>query len=189
MTLIYASFSTKHTGVCWNNDEMKRERERTLILLLFNVCQLFREETKAVCRQRIKTTTTTRNGKKDSQQGHQMSVFNIDSIFSSSVRYPVRYVLKPEIIICRFQAYQKQRQGGTGIVFLLACEEIIQKFRHFCENQTSLQRDLFSLSVLFSLLTVIECTRVRGFLFLFSIRTMIGTLSKLIVDFDQVSNL
>ena len=72
--------------------EIKRERER-FILLLCNVCQLSSEKTDAVCR----------HGTKDSQQGHQMSVFNIDSIFSSSVRYPERYVLKPEIIMCRLK--------------------------------------------------------------------------------------
>jgi hypothetical protein len=50
-----------------------------------------------------------------------MSVFNIDLIFSSSVRYPERYVLKPEIIVCRFKELKK-RKGGTGNFFsLVAC--------------------------------------------------------------------
>lgn len=81
---------------------------------------------------------TTTNGKKDSQQGHQMSVFNIDSIFSSSVRYPERYVLKPEIIICRFQDISKKKQrGGTDRMFSSCLlRDYFKKFRHFCENQT-----------------------------------------------------
>lgn len=43
MTLIYASFSTMHIGICLNVEEIEEEKKtRVLILLLFNVCQLLR---------------------------------------------------------------------------------------------------------------------------------------------------
>ncbi len=44
MTLIYASFSTKHTHRYMFKCRINRgKKKRVLILLLFNVCQLLRE--------------------------------------------------------------------------------------------------------------------------------------------------
>lgn len=63
-----------------------------------------------------------------------MSVFNIDSLFSSSVRYPERYVLKPEIIICRLK--KTTSKGATDNVFFLLAKRLFYRSSviHSCEN-------------------------------------------------------
>lgn len=108
-----------------NQEEREKEKER-LILLLCNVCQLSSEKTDAVCRH---------EKRKDSQQGHQMSVFNIDSIFSSSVRYPERYVLKPEIIICRLKNTRCYRRkcwlSFVGKIFSSKANTCVKPWRGF----------------------------------------------------------
>lgn len=49
-----------------------------------------------------------------------MSAFNIDSMFSSSVRYPERYVLNPEIVVCHsWEKKEKEKKvqcSGTDTV-------------------------------------------------------------------------
>ena len=87
-------------------------------LLLLNVCPLLRGK-RGVSAKKRKERTKEKTKESNSQQGHRMSAFNIDSIFSSSVRYPERYVLEPETIVCRLR--QTRGRGGTAILPSSSC--------------------------------------------------------------------
>ncbi len=109
----------------------------------------------------------------NSQQGHWMSVFNIDLIFSSSVRYPERYVLKPEIIVCRFKEIYKTKRWYRQFLFscclltdwkvpFLFYLIIRVKIKHSMRSELCIEflKKLITLKWEFYLLTVIS-TRVE----------------------------